>query len=117
GDTSVSLQFFLRVMGLSDRFVIFMGTHLSTHRGVMMWPTMIFRGMDFDVVGSTIIVLPGDMGELQGSLPQRRCSCLATSVTDCLSLTVPIFSGSSPPLQRDVLAIRSKICSHSGDAI
>lgn len=68
---------------------------------------MILMCMDLDDIGSTIGMLPGDVGVLLGSFSQRRCSCLTGRVTDCLSLTVPILSGSSSASKQDVFAMRS----------
>ena len=81
GETSASLLFFLRVSGLSEMFVIFMGVQPSPHSGVTTLPTMRPRGTHLEVVGSTITVLPGDLGTLLGSLPHSRYSCLGRRVT------------------------------------
>ena len=101
-------------MGLPVRLVTFMGTHLSTRSGVMTRPTLMLWGKNLEEVGWTITVLPGDMGTFFGSLPQTRCSCFASKVTDGRSLTVLITSGSLSPLNRDEFAKGLTNCCHSG---
>ncbi|KAJ8381187.1 hypothetical protein SKAU_G00019650 [Synaphobranchus kaupii] len=61
-----------------------MGTHRSPHMGVTTLPIMISRGMHLDAVGSTTMVLPGDIGTLLGSLPHTsgRSSSTATAADD-----------------------------------
>ena len=86
GETSASLLFFLRVSGLSEMFVIFMGVQPSPHNGVTTLPTIMPQGTHLEIVGSTITVLPGDLGTLLGSLPHSSLvSLLFGEESHCLS--------------------------------
>lgn len=101
-------QFLFKVTVSLLGLISFKGTHLSPQRGEMTSPTNKFLGLDLDWVGSTITVLPTDRGADVGSLSRTRCSCSGSSVTFCLSFTVPILSGMGPPLHFSELESRDK---------
>lgn len=78
--------------------MIFMGRHRLPHIGVTILPTKTFLGLHLAWVGSTITVLPTDIGAEAGRLPHTRCSLCGCSVTHHCSFNVPILSGTVSPL-------------------
>lgn len=93
--------------------VIFIGTHLSPCNGLILRPTMKFRGIDLLAVGSASTVLQGNIKVFLGNLLRTKCSCLANRVTECWSLTVPILSGSLSPLHGMNLSRNVKLAGSS----
>lgn len=71
-----------------------MGTQQSPHMGAITHPTMMSLGTEWEDIGFTATVLPGDIGALLVNFSQTRHSCSGTKVTACCNLTVPILSES-----------------------
>ena len=71
GNTSASFVFLLSLMGSLVGLMIFMGRHRSLHIGVTVLPTKTFLGFHLAWVGSTITVLPTDIGAEQEACPTQ----------------------------------------------
>lgn len=67
----------------------------------------------FKVVGSIVMVFPGEETACLGNLPHTRSSVFGRRVTACVSLTVLIFPVTSWYLYLVRFVIISKNCSHS----
>lgn len=93
--TSATFAFLRGTTGLKVQFRIFNGTHRSPHMGATNPPTMMSLVAEWEELGSTMIVLPGETGALPGSPHQEL---LLGSKGG--GLTLPNFSGSSGPDQQ-----------------